>query len=158
MKVLIFVALVCCCCFAANFRGDALSDGVTLNGTPTTWTLCGNSTDDVAPKSLHITTVPNPVIKGQPVNITILGHTTKNIEKIKAHVELYMFHIEVLSRDVDDCCGNSYTHCPYPPGPFLIQTVQTIPKDSPSGHYNAHMQLLDQDDHEIVCLIIDCFI
>jgi hypothetical protein len=97
MKVLIFVALVCCCCFAANFRGDALSDGVTLNGTPTTWTLCGNSTDDVAPKSLHITTVPNPVIKGQPVNITILGHTTKNIEKIKGACYFFLLNRLIMS-------------------------------------------------------------
>ena len=123
---------------------------------PAKWSTCGSSTDDVDPSNVQVSIVPNPVVKGSTVNVTVSGTTSKDITKVTAQVKVYMSVIEVYHTTVDDACKYSqYVTCPIKKGPFVLNTIQTMPSSAPAGHYKAQVTLLDQDGVEITCLKLD---
>eukprot|EP01112_Ceratiomyxa_fruticulosa_P022583 TRINITY_DN831_c0_g1_i1.p1 TRINITY_DN831_c0_g1~~TRINITY_DN831_c0_g1_i1.p1 ORF type:complete len:157 (-),score=41.49 TRINITY_DN831_c0_g1_i1:158-628(-) len=116
------------------------------------WSDCGTSSDHFQIGTVSI--IPDPPVKGQPLTVSVSG--TLNEEVTAGNISIYVkYGFITILKQTDNICDQDYLPCPIQAGPYTHNITETIPADTPSGHYTGQVQAIDQNKQEILCVSLN---
>jgi hypothetical protein len=104
---------------------------------------------------------PNPMIKGQNLDMMVTGKLLKPIKQgAEARISLLLGPISVYTLKYDICkeIVSMNLSCPVPPGEYKFTKRSNIPSIIPGGHYTATVKLVNNDAAEILCGNADVYL
>lgn len=148
MKIIIISLLAAA--FAAPLTADIQSEDL---ATPvSTYQVCSSNS---AIFNLTLGSFsPNPIKKGQELNLHIIGQLSEDITKgSKVQVSIKYGFVTLIdsSYDLCDLVGKYGTVCPVPGGAFNVEKSVEIPGIAPGGKYSVGFQLKNGNGKEIGC-------
>ncbi|EGC29960.1 hypothetical protein DICPUDRAFT_158384 [Dictyostelium purpureum] len=103
-----------------------------------------------------LTATPNPPIIGKPVVVNLNGNLESDVTAGSSTFSL-QYYIAGAWRNLptftNDVC--SIVSCPVKAGPFQFNTTINVPIITPPGQYRGSLQLVDQSQQNIACLVFN---
>ncbi|KAJ5077624.1 phosphatidylglycerol/phosphatidylinositol transfer protein [Anaeramoeba ignava] len=119
------------------------------------WSYCETTKYPLELSELQV--VPDPPIVGKPIEITLDGNLTTEIDEGSAYVTVYFNSIKILQIQENLCSLPGFS-CPIKVGKLTINLDEPLPAYVPAGEYSGQIELVGDNSLEILCINYDIHI